>query len=470
MPHTSERRVASRCSVSLPCAALRYLLLRAFASLIADDKYLGIHGSHYVHKIVAQEGMTMVLQTPYKLPTLARAATMAGATHPSLAVFDPWFERFYWLMLFALVFNAVFPGVLLRCKSERLQRHAVAACDAALDVLYFLIYFFVASCTTALSRVAPLTPFEFLATLYPLMRVYAVTVAVVTAMHDMDHDHQPHDDQKRVRRASLCRKSTRLSLRAAIGFCACALSVVGLVLLLNGIDGLYPFSVEAKSCQPCRCKGGLLTSCTIPAKLGASYLDLSDRGITGAGPHAFDASPSLGWLDLSRNRITAFSTSSLEGAINLAAVDLSGNNMSTIAGSFPQSLRTLALRGNQIAVMPSGALSSSGGRMRNLFLDDNHMRQFETGAFDAVGTVDNVWVGGNRVNCSAVRSLLPKARCLEERCKIKRLTWIGNGFCDRDHKPNVDTAQCAWDGGDCGGVLGRASGYHSGTAASAAGS
>ena len=146
MPHTSERRVASRCSVSLPCAALRYLLLRAFASLIADDKYLGIHGSHYVHKIVAQEGMTMVLQTPYKLPTLARAATMA-ATHPSLAVFDPWFERFYWLMLFALVFNAVFPGVLLRCKSERLQRHAVAACDAALGVLYFLITF-VASCAT----------------------------------------------------------------------------------------------------------------------------------------------------------------------------------------------------------------------------------------------------------------------------------------------------------------------------------
>ena len=101
-------------------------------------------------------------------------------------------------------------------------------------------------------------------------------------------------------------------------------------------------------------------------------------------------------------------------------------------------------------------------RLQRLALDDNRMLEFEPGAFDEVKYIDHVWIGGNAVNCSAVRSLLPKARCLEERCKIKRLSWIGNGFCERDLKPGVDTAQCAWDGGDCTGVLGDASGYHSG--------
>ena len=404
----------------------------------------------------------MVLQTPYKLPTLARAATMAGATHPSLAVFDPWFERFYWLMLFALVFNAVFPGVLLRCKSERLQRHAVAACDAALDVLYFLIYFFVASCTTALSRVAPLTPFEFLATLYPLMRVYAVTVAVVTAMHDMDHDHQPHDDQKKVRRASMCRKSTRLSLRAAIGFCACALSVVGLVLLSTGSMVCTP-SASRLSRANLADAGGLLTSCTIPAKLGASYRP-ERIGIRALGHTRLTVAKPRVFRSLAQPH-TAFSTSSLGGDQPRSRGPLGQQHVHD-AGSFPQSLRTLAQRepdrGDAIR-RPAAAAAACAPVSRR-----QPHAAVETGAFDAVGTVDNVWVGG-RVNCS-VRSLLPKARCLEERCKIKRLTWIGNGFCDRDHKPNVDTAQCAWDGGDCGGVLGRASGYHSGTAASAAGS
>ena len=39
--------------------------------------------------------------------------------------------------------------------------------------------------------------------------------------------------------------------------------------------------------------------------------------------------------------------------------------------------------------------------------------------------------------------------CVEERCGVDDLGWIGDAFCNSVEDPEYDTAQCAFDGGDC---------------------
>ena len=100
----------------------------------ADDRFFGIEGSHYVYKVVATQMLTIALQAPYKLPIMAGAATMTGAGYPRSTSFDPMFVPLFWIFLAALVVNALYPSVLLRSQDARVQRDAVAWCDAALDI------------------------------------------------------------------------------------------------------------------------------------------------------------------------------------------------------------------------------------------------------------------------------------------------------------------------------------------------
>ena len=77
-------------------------------------------------------------------------------------------------------------------------------------------------------------------------------------------------------------------------------------------------------------------------------------------------------------------------------------------------------------------------------------RGIEPGAFDAVSNLEHVWLGGNELNCSSVRGSLPSGvECIEEHCEVERPDDIGDGSCDREQNPEVYTARCAWDGGDC---------------------
>ena len=68
--------------------------------------------------------------------------------------------------------------------------------------------------------------------------------------------------------------------------------------------------------------------------------------------------------------------------------------------------------------------------------------------FDAVSNLKHVWMGGNELNCSSV-TLPAGARCIEEHCGVERgvaMVLMGDGFC----RTELDSAECAWDGGDCG--------------------
>ena len=95
----------------------------------------------------------------------------------------------------------------------------------------------------------------------------------------------------------------------------------------------------------------------------------------------------------------------------------------------------------------------SSGHLRNLFLGDNGMREVhrevESGAFDAIPKLEHVWMGGNVLNCSSVQ-LPDSADCLLADCDVNNLMWVGDDKCDDDQlTEEYDSAECAWDGGDC---------------------
>ena len=131
-----------------------------------------------MYKVVVSQLFTVVLQATSKLGTMARTASMRGALLPGYDALDSILVPLYWTFLSALIFNALYPSVLLHVSSVRRQRNTAAACDAALDLFYFVT--FVVSChlASAYRFTLPVTPYNYLATLYPLFHVYGVTRAL----------------------------------------------------------------------------------------------------------------------------------------------------------------------------------------------------------------------------------------------------------------------------------------------------
>ena len=83
---------------------------------------------------------------------MARAASMPGAMTAHFAFLDPLLVPLYWLFLSALVYNCLYPSVLLRSQSAHTQRDAAAVCDAGLDATYFLCLFSQTRALTSCSR------------------------------------------------------------------------------------------------------------------------------------------------------------------------------------------------------------------------------------------------------------------------------------------------------------------------------
>ena len=133
-------------------------------------------------------------------------------------------------------------------------------------------------------------------------------------------------------------------------------------------------------------------------------------------------------LDLSHNHIVKLSATALHcGSTDLWSLDLSHNNMTVIEGAFPRTLRNLALRGNLLGVLKPATLGvydvrdlegkpqPPNSHIRNLFLDQNHIWRVYAQVFEALPHLENVWFGGNKLNCSDVRPHLPRgAACIDD--------------------------------------------------------
>ena len=122
----------------------------------------------------------------------------------------------------------------------------------------------------------------------------------------------------------------------------------------------------------------------------------------------------------------------------------------------------MALRGNLLGVLKpatlgvydvrdlEGKLQPPNSHIRNLFLDQNHIWRVYAQVFEALPHLENVWFGGNKLNCSDVRPHLPRgAACIDDHCGVEYLTYIGSHLCSSRFDPEHNTAQCAFGGGGC---------------------
>ena len=432
----------------------------------ADDQFLGIDGQFFVQKVAAAQIFTVLLQGSAKLGVMARIASMTGALSPIFATFDPLLVPSYWIFLVALVGNAIYPSVLLTSKSKHLQREVAAQCDAALGVTYFIVYCIATWVTNSLSRTFPLTPYEYVATIFPLVHILGVARALEENAKPL-----PMKRPGLERARSTSAMETRLPPRVSVGHVVIALGIVAVIFVRTVIEGLYPFDDWHRACRPCDCDGSVLVSCDVPNELETVLLYLEGRGITDIAknslgktlqsfslarndistlaPEALSSAEYLGFLNLGRNRFHALNPVSFESNSELRGLDLQSNNISTIEESaWPDSLVNLALRGNRIRELPAGLLDARG--LRFLFIDDNGMREVEAGAFDLLPRLEHVWFGGNELDCASASAALPASVvCMEDRCDDGEfgLMPIGDGFCSEGQ--GVLTKACAWDGGDC---------------------
>ena len=165
------------------------------------------------------------------------------------------------IFLGALVVNSLYPSVLLRYKSAKLQRDAVAAVDVILDLIY--------SATSSVAAILrghhsaqalPHDPWSFASSFYPVMHILTVAHAMENAKRN-----QTEYPERTVSR------------RASVGFAMTSLSVV-LVVLFTQCSYGNPFHPPT-TCAPCYCDAEhTLHSCKELEVLHLSQLDLDGQG------------------------------------------------------------------------------------------------------------------------------------------------------------------------------------------------
>ena len=448
------------------------------------DRFLGIDGSLFVVKVLSMQFFTVALQAPAKLPELGAAAWMTGAATRTQLFFQPALVPLFWVFLTALVVNSVFPALLLRSKSRRVQRDAVAAFDAVLDLVYFKTFMFATYFSGAYATQLPVTSYAYVACFWPLLHIFSVARSLEsTAMRRRVREEAAEAAEvaagrRNSRRPSITKAlrrfsqhlsaktgiddaaESRLPLWAAVTYVVLSLGIVAVVLFTQCGTDRYPFGDWDHPCRPCKCDGnGVLVSCDVPAGLKVNSLILDNMMITDVKPGAFRNLEFAHTLGLSRNFITTLSEGMFVGLPFLLNLQLEESNITKIEpGAFEPlaGLERLNLRINRLTAGRS-AIFSGLKSLRLLSLDSNGMRAVDADVFDDAPNLEVLWVAGNFLNCTEIIATTEDVgtnnnagavQCVDVgSCDYtdKHFNTIGDDICS----DRYDTAECAWDGGDC---------------------
>jgi hypothetical protein len=227
--------------------------------------------------------MTIVLQASAKLELLSMAVAMEGAVNATSEAFGVLLRPMYWTLVCALVFNTVYPAVLLHSKRRFLQRDAVAVIDVLLDLIYLNTFLWSMLAANGRKHVFPTAPFLFASNLAPLARVVTTARAIETAALQRRSEEALSEDSSHQALTAARQRLPRWASAAflVLGGLGCSAP------FFMGSRDRYPFS-NGDACRPCVCSdAAVLESCTIPATFGLQGLRIDGKGVRGIAPRAF---------------------------------------------------------------------------------------------------------------------------------------------------------------------------------------
>ena len=361
------------------------------------DRHLGIRGKQFVWKVFVVQLITVLLQTPSKLPTFAGMSTLGS----------PWGYGImripHMIFMAALFINCIYPPILLRASSVKWQREIAATLDVYLDVVYIWTFIFTAF-SGNFGAPFPIHPWAYLSCFWPVVHVFTASRALEAAVSNRLQEQQAKASGRVANVLDV--RSTRLPRWGSVLYLLLTLGFFGFNLVQTSI--YWPF---AKSCGggtdwgwcACNPEGNTLISCRNAPKqyLTSSAvfrgLDLKEvRGNTFDSPQFAE----LIGLDFSHNKLASLDPQTFDGLDSLKTLDVSYNSLTKIDATLLDGL----------------------GSLRYLNLGNNAISSVESGAFVDCTKLELVLIVGNAIKCTDINSELPEgAVCIDD------------GVCDLAH-------------------------------------
>jgi len=299
------------------------------------DRLFGINGKFFEYRVMAQQFLTVLLQSTIKLPQLGAVVWAAEATRSKAIQLEnvaSVAELVFNVVLFALVINAVYPAVLLQSKNSSLKRDGSMFLDAVLDSIYCLAVQMLLHFTVG-SSAAPHAFFLYASNLVPAFHICAVACAIeFSAMHRNVAGIGSRHHTMFARLAADKISKRTVSLKQSVVFTVTTLGIVSLAVVFGCHDRFPMKSHVVGACRPCLCVNGTLVSCDVAAALFPNELFMADKNINEISTGSFDSHgfDDTTFVDFGYNRMQVLQ--SLPVAVEV--VQLHHNMLSGSSGLF----------------------------------------------------------------------------------------------------------------------------------------
>jgi hypothetical protein len=296
---------------------------------ILFDRYVGVCGDYFEHRVMLQQFFTVGLQSWTKLPAIGAAAWAAEATRsPAIQAegASETAEVLFWVVLGALVFNALYPAMFPHVGNAGMTRPASMIIDASLDIVYSMAAVEILHATVGPAS-APGKVVAYLSNFIPAFHVFSVACGLELVAMQRAHVMQGGDKASKLfRKASKLFTTSQAQIVAvqpeehqpnhrstfqgrvasveeaghtkdhvktpikrwhSAVFALFMSGIIGSSLMVRCRSG-YPLA-DSDPCQPCVCLDGILTSCEAATEVYPNELFMANKGIRGIGAEAFES-------------------------------------------------------------------------------------------------------------------------------------------------------------------------------------
>ena len=283
------------------------------------ETYAGLNGRYYALKVAALQASTVMLQAFGKMK-LFGAAVLLGIKEGDAGRARAGF----WAFIALLVFNSIYPAVLLLWPEQPWARRSAAILDALLDMGYLLC-----SLTVSVGSVALAFPSDFLG----YMANYTSVAHCLCVCRALGHHAAPRlQGQTQIFKFGKARGVFMIP-----ALYTAALLFVVVAMILSNVYPVHTPDAAGLVCYPCVCSqpdelgGRELKSCRVAVALRIESINLSSLNISSVDEEALQGLQWLRRVDLSHNRLRSLPENRFRGLSSLETVDLRSNPLASLS-------------------------------------------------------------------------------------------------------------------------------------------